>query len=83
MKNSYKFFSNKECEYYPCHNDFKGDFNCLFCYCPFYLWEECLGNPKFIEHNGKKIKDCSFCKLPHIAENYDMIIETIMKRAKE
>lgn len=34
-KNSYKFFENKECEYYPCHKDMES-INCLFCYCPLY-----------------------------------------------
>ncbi len=38
MNNNYKFFRNKDCEYFPCHkvkNDEK--FNCLFCYCPLYF----------------------------------------------
>ena len=41
----YSFFSNKECEYFPCHQGADPEnFNCLFCYCPLYalgdkLWE--------------------------------------------
>ena len=37
MENSYRFFQNKSCEYFPCHEiKDSGDFNCLFCYCPLY-----------------------------------------------
>lgn len=76
MKNSYKFFANKECEYYPCHKGLN-DFNCMFCYCPFYRDEKCLGNPKYINVKDKRIKDCSDCLFPHIPKNYDKIIEEI------
>lgn len=71
--NSYKFFSNKECEFFPCHNtgDIEG-FNCLFCFCPLYtLGEFCGGN---FRYNKKGIKDCSDCNLPHKAENYEYIM---------
>ena len=31
----FAFYTNKECEYYPCHPVPEGtEFNCLFCYCP-------------------------------------------------
>lgn len=76
MKNSYRFFANKACEYYPCHKGLK-DFNCMFCYCPFYMVEKCPGNPKYITAKGRKIKDCSDCLFPHIPENYDKIISEI------
>ena len=64
---SYKFFCNKECEYFPCHQtDNPEEFNCLFCYCPLYmLGEDCGGNFTYLS-NG--IKDCSSCILPHIKE---------------
>lgn len=78
MKNSYRFFANKDCEYYPCHKGLK-DFNCMFCYCPFYRDKKCLGNAKYINTNGKIIKDCSNCLFPHIPENYDIIIGEICK----
>jgi len=30
----YSYFSNKECEYFPCHKGADPEnFNCLFCYC--------------------------------------------------
>ncbi len=78
MKNSSRFFENRECEYFPCHKGLK-DFNCLFCYCPFYAKEPCPGNPAYLEINGKKIKDCTNCIYPHRPENYDNIIEKMCR----
>lgn len=74
---SFKFFSNTECEFYPCHK--ADDLNCLFCYCPLYPFKDCGGNFTYIdvtEENGsaKQIKDCSNCLFPHIKENYDKVI---------
>lgn len=74
MKNSSRFFENKECEYYPCHKGVE-DFNCLFCYCPLHRLEHCPGTPEFIEVSGKMIKDCSNCTFPHKPENYDVIMK--------
>ena len=78
MNNSYKYFENRECKYYPCH---KGEehINCLFCYCPLYGMEKCPGANEYIEKDGKKIKVCTNCNFPHKAENYD----TIISRLKE
>ena len=69
---SYKFFQNKACEYFPCHQGADPErFNCLFCFCPLYaLGEKCGGNFRYTE-NG--IKDCSGCRVPHVPENYDKI----------
>ena len=83
-KNDCTFFSNKECQYYPCHKVAEGsDFNCLFCYCPLYaLGERCGGSFTYTE-NG--IKDCSRCVKPHRRENYDKIMEKmseVMELAK-
>ncbi len=72
MANSSRFFSNKECEYYPCH-DCDGDLNCLFCYCPLYNYD-CPGNYRIIDKEGRKIKSCLNCEFPHKAENYDAVI---------
>ena len=71
---NYKFYSHKDCEFFPCHQTNDPDnFNCLFCYCPLYaLGEDCGGNFKYTE-NG--FKDCSKCKFPHKRENYEKIIE--------
>lgn len=69
---SYRYFQNKDCEYFPCHKNADPDnFNCLFCYCPLYaLGDKCGGNFTYLE-NG--IKDCSNCLVPHKAGNYDNI----------
>ena len=42
----YSYFSNKECEYFPCHKGADPEnFNCLFCYCPLYaLGDKCGGD---------------------------------------
>ena len=44
-ENSYRFFSNRECQYYPCHEGIE-EMNCLFCYCPLYERRHCPGNPE-------------------------------------
>lgn len=79
MKNSSRFFANKECEYYPCHAEIE-ELNCLFCYCPLNRYEDCPGTPAYIEANGKMIKDCSGCTFPHKAENYDLIMQILSDR---
>ena len=73
---SYRYFQNKDCEYFPCHQGAKEEnFNCLFCYCPLYaLGDRCGGNFTYTE-NG--IKDCSRCLFPHRKENYDKIMEKL------
>ncbi len=42
MEHSYRFFENRDCEYFPCHQGLT-ELNCLFCYCPLYGLEHCLG----------------------------------------
>ena len=70
MENSYRFFENKDCKYFPCHKGL-ADFNCLFCYCPLYtLGSKCGGNFRYME-NG--VKDCSDCLLPHGRGSYSYI----------
>ena len=78
MENSSRFFANTSCKYYPCHKGLT-DFNCMFCYCPFYLKEKCPGNPTFWNKKGRIIKDCTACVFPHRPENYDKVIEFIKK----
>ena len=73
MANSYRYFENRECKYYPCHKT--DNINCLFCYCPLYAKEHCPGDFKLIEVNGKIIKECSDCEFPHKAENYDVLMK--------
>jgi Zn-finger protein len=84
MENSSSYFSNKNCEYYPCHPCFENLpgslFNCLFCYCPLYpLGENCGG--KF-EYTEKNIKTCENCMLPHVPQNYDKVLENLKKLSK-
>lgn len=76
MENSYRFFENRDCKYFPCHKGLKY-FNCLFCYCPFYTRVNCPGKPEYKEHDGKVIKVCTNCTFPHQPENYEIIIKLL------
>jgi Zn-finger protein len=79
VSDNYKFFQHKECEYFPCHKVLDEDkFNCLFCYCPLYLVDDCGGNNTF--NNG--VKNCTNCIIPHQAKGYDFIIKKIIDRNK-
>ena len=79
MENSYKYFKNKNCKYFPCHKGLSDEFNCLFCYCPMYSMPNCPGSKTYIEKNGKKIKVCTDCTFPHRPENYDKIIQILIR----
>ena len=70
---SYRYFQNKECEYFPCHQGADPEtFSCLFCYCPLYaLGDQCGGSFCYTETG---IKDCSNCLKPHREANYDAIM---------
>ncbi|PKK38825.1 Cobalamine-related hypothetical metal-binding protein CrdX [Clostridiaceae bacterium JG1575] len=84
MKNSYKYFENRECAYYPCHEQADPDaFNCLFCYCPLYLLgPKCGGNFKYVGPD-QSIKDCSACLFPHRPENYEAILERFRREGRK
>ena len=75
MREPEKFFSNRECSYFPCHKGVsREDFNCLFCYCPLYfMGQDCGGD--FIMKDG--IKSCINCARPHVPDNFDEINETL------
>lgn len=78
---NYKYFQNNKCEFYPCHKDVDSkDFNCLFCYCPLYLYKDCEGKYKILNNN---IKDCSDCLIPHNKNNYDYIIKKLINISRE
>lgn len=80
-ENSHKFFSNPECRYFPCHDtDAPERFNCLFCFCPLYFLDDCGGNPVYTQ---KGIKDCSKCIRPHLAENYEEILDRVKAELKK
>jgi hypothetical protein len=74
MQNSYRFFQNIDCQFFPCHSI--DTLNCLFCYCPLYNYE-CGGNYTILS-NG--VKDCSNCDLPHMLNGYDYIIDFLINK---
>lgn len=76
MENSYRYFENRACKYYPCHNGIE-EMNCLFCYCPLYSHKHCPGDYEFINTENGKVKSCMDCTFPHKPENYDTIIKFI------
>lgn len=80
----HRFYQNKGCKYFPCHDLKESDlskalFNCMFCYCPLYaLGKDCGGNFKINKSkDGKLIKDCSDCVLPHRPEMYEYITQKL------
>ncbi len=74
MDNSYRFFKNSDCQYFPCHKVGNEEmFNCLFCYCPLYFLEDCGGN--YTTKDG--IKNCINCVIPHSPKGYDYINKKI------
>lgn len=80
MDNSYRFFENRACKYFPCHEGLE-DFNCLFCYCPLYSMEKCPGKNEYItSKDGRRIKVCTNCTFPHEPENYDTVIKLLSNR---
>ena len=74
MEHSYRFYQNRECEYFPCHKvRNEEEFNCLFCFCPLYaLGSGCGGNCSYTKEG---VKDCSACLLPHSPKGYDYITD--------
>lgn len=79
MENSSRFFANRACEYYPCHENIE-EINCMFCYCPLYERKHCPGKPKYIEYKGNVIKSCMNCTFPHEAAHYDIIMQFLTRR---
>jgi len=80
VEDNYRYFSNKNCKYFPCHPQAVNDeFNCLFCYCPLYgLDEQCGGSFEYV----RNIKICVGCRLPHIPESYDIIVAKLKEKNK-
>ncbi|BCS88571.1 cysteine-rich small domain-containing protein [Pseudodesulfovibrio sediminis] len=78
MENSFRFFNNHACKYFPCHKTSRPEqFNCLFCYCPLYFFEECGGRYEMLESG---VKDCTNCMIPHTYEGYDHILGKLKER---
>jgi len=69
--NSSKFFQNKSCEYFPCHNCDTESFNCLFCYCPLYPLKSSCGGNFYYSEDGTKC--CENCTIPHSKGGYEFI----------
>ncbi|MDR3263765.1 MAG: cysteine-rich small domain-containing protein [Clostridiales bacterium] len=77
IKNSYRYFSNKECQYYTeCHGGVEK--NCMFCFCPLY-GSDCKGNFAVLS-NG--LKDCSNCMIPHTEAGYDYIMTFLIRKPR-
>ena len=79
MDNSYKYFENRECKYYPCHKGMT-EINCLFCYCPLYSMDNCPGLNERKNINGKSVKVCTNCTFPHDPDNYEKIIDLLKNK---
>ena len=81
MENSYRFYQNRECKYFPCHKVENDEaFNCLFCFCPLYaLGSGCGGNCTYTETG---VKDCSACLIPHSPNGYDYITDKFKEVAE-
>ena len=78
MSQRHKFFSHKDCEFFPCHPGAdRENFNCLFCFCPLYALGENCGGSYSLLPNG--VKDCSRCLYPHEKEHYDAIMAKLKK----
>ncbi len=80
MNSCFRFFCNKDCEYFPCHKTEKPDeFNCLFCYCPLYTRDDCGGTFDILP-TDPPIKDCSRCMIPHDPNGYDHIMKKLAEK---
>jgi len=77
MEHSHRFFSNKACKYFPCHEvPNENEFNCIFCFCPLYhLGDTCGGVIKY--NKAGTIKLCTDCPLPHTPEYYDIVLSKL------
>ena len=84
---SHKLFTNKKCVYFPCHAaPADGEFNCLFCYCPLYGYDNCPGNPMYVWSEEKQvfIKDCQLCTYVHEGkESWDRVQEFLAKNREK
>lgn len=68
---SYKHYTNKACEFFPCHKT--DNQNCLFCYCPLYFFSDCGGTPSW----SGMVKDCSKCVSNHDENSYEFIMQRL------
>jgi len=74
---SYQTYTNKECEFFPCHKGIKDEeFNCMFCYCPLYFIE-CPVNVPLLS-NG--LKDCMECTVTHRGKRAWIIVRKYLDK---
>ena len=71
------FFTNRSCKSFPCHDVPEAEFNCMFCYCPLYDYDDCGGNYVW---NDKGIKNCKNCAFPHFRDNYPKVIKKLKEK---
>ena len=78
----FAFYTNKECEYYPCHPVPEGTSStaCSATARFYMLGRKCGGNFTYLESG---VKDCSKCLVPHRRENYGFIADSFQKIAGE
>lgn len=73
----YNYFENHDCCFFPCHPDALNGHNCMFCKCPLYNDDKCIGIKKgdgvFLD-NG--VKDCSKCTYNHDFDNAEEMMWT-------
>ena len=74
------YFINKSCEYFPCHDLSPERFNCMFCYCPLYAYDDCGGE---FFYNEKVIKNCKDCSYVHDRTNYPAVIRKLKEKMYE
>lgn len=73
-------YANRDCKYFPCHNVPEEDFSCLFCYCPLYPFEDCMGDHTYSE---KGVKNCKNCGFVHDRNNYVKVIKSLKEKMNE
>jgi Zn-finger protein len=74
---SYKYYENHDCVFFPCHKNTSKGHNCLFCKCPLYNDNECIGIQNGwgeLLENG--FKDCSNCSYNHDYENAEEMMRS-------
>lgn len=73
-------YANRECRFFPCHAVHESEFSCLFCYCPLYPYEDCMGDYTLSEEGVKNCRDCGF---PHEIGNYSKVIRRLKEKMHE
>ena len=65
---------NKNCRYFPCHDELE---DCTFCYCPIYpcLKEERGGY--WLKTNNRKVWACEKCVWIHKKENAKKLLKIL------